>query len=387
MARPTLPLGTWGKVRTQKARGGYRAIANYRDFDGVTRPVERNGTSASRARTRLLEAMRDRERISRDNAISADTKVDIVAEIYFAELGRSEKAIRTKQSYRYAWTAYLSKPLSNLRVFEMKVSIVNKVLTTIRDKRGSGAAKQARGVLSGICALMVRHDALDDNPVREIESLSKKKDRSGTRPGGIHPGNAGRMLAHFHGSEDAAKWDLVDMQDAFSGLGCRTGEMLALDWETSIDFDKGTIYFHGTVIRVKGVGLIVQPYTKTPAGMRRIRPPSWVMAVLKRRYATATSPWVFPSTKGTLRDPDNTRDDMRAVLAGTEFEGLTPKDWRHYVATVLDAMGLTARQIADYLGHDKPSTTQDVYMDRGIVGEEASAALETRPAPWAQKHG
>jgi selenocysteine lyase/cysteine desulfurase len=37
----------------------------------------------------------------------------------------------------------------------------------------------------------------------------------------------------------------------------------------------------------------------------------------------------------------------------TSFEGLH----RHYVAGVLDAAGITARQIADYLGHDRISTT------------------------------
>jgi integrase len=35
----------------------------------------------------------------------------------------------------------------------------------------------------------------------------------------------------FHTSEDAAAWDLVDMTDVLSGLGCRIGELLALDWK------------------------------------------------------------------------------------------------------------------------------------------------------------
>lgn len=100
----------------------------------------------------------------------------------------------------------------------------------------------------------------------------------------------GPVLGVFHRSADAERWDLVDTVDVLSGVGSRIGELLALDWETSIDFDAGTIRFHGTVIRVTGEGLFVQDHTKSRAGMRTIRPPSWVMEILKRRYAVSTSP-------------------------------------------------------------------------------------------------
>jgi hypothetical protein len=56
------------------------------------------------------------------------------------------------------------------------------------------------------------------------------------------------------------------------------------------------------------------------------------MGVLKRRFVESESPWAFPSAAGTLRDPDNTRKDIRKVVAETAFEGLHPHDWRHYVA-------------------------------------------------------
>lgn len=381
MPRPPMPLGTWGRIRTYALKtGGHRATALYKDYDGVTRPVERAGTSPAKATNALLEALRDRSRAAGDAEITAETKVSVVAEMYFAALNKSDKATRTKQDYRGVWDRYLERPLANLTVRQAgKVSVANRVLTSIRDNHGSGAAKMARAVLTGVYALMVRHDALDDNPVREIESLSTRS-KSPKKQGRIHEANVSDVLGLFHGSEDAERWDLVDMQDVLAGLGCRIGELLALDWETSIDFEEGTIYFHGTVIRVKGVGLVVQPYTKSPAGMRRIRPPAWVMDILKQRCAESRSPWAFPSAAGTLRDPDNTRKYIRRVVAGTAFEGLHPHDWRHYVARVLHETGLTPRQMADYLGHDKPSTSLDYYVDPiVIVGEEASAALCKRP--------
>ena len=160
-----------------------------------------------------------------------------------------------------------------------------------------------------------------------------------------------------------------------SGLGCRIGELLALDW-LRVDDAVGTIAIEGTVVRVPGEGLTVQPHTKSDAGMRTITPPPWVITLLRRRHADSHGPWVFPSTRGTLRDPDNTRKRLREIVAGTEWEGLHPHAFRHLVATRLDASGLSAREIADYLGHERVSMTQDVYMSRKSTGAAASAALD-----------
>jgi integrase len=41
-----------------------------------------------------------------------------------------------------------------------------------------------------------------------------------------------------------------------------------------------------------------------------------------------------------------------------------------------DAKGLSAREIADYLGHERVSMTQDVYMARGTTGAAAAAAMD-----------
>jgi integrase len=167
----------------------------------------------------------------------------------------------------------------------------------------------------------------------------------------------------------------VDVVDVLSGVGCRIGELLALDWPR-VDEVAGTIAIEGTVIRVPGEGLVVQPHTKSKASTRTITPPRWVLDLLCRRHVGSHGPWVFPSTAGTLRDPDNTRNQLRQVVAGTEWEGLHPHAFRHLVATRLDAAGLSAREIADYLGHGRVSMTQDVYMARRVAGAAAAAAME-----------
>jgi integrase len=84
---------------------------------------------------------------------------------------------------------------------------------------------------------------------------------------------------------------------------------------------------------------------------------------------------VFPSLVGTLRDPTNIDDMLKDAF---EFAGedMTSHKLRKTAATILDGAKLTARQIADQLGHATPSLTQDVYMGRGELSPAAAEALE-----------
>jgi len=86
---------------------------------------------------------------------------------------------------------------------------------------------------------------------------------------------------------------------------------------------------------------------------------------------------VFPDSLGGLRDPSNTRRALRQALDKAGFEWVTSHTFRKTTATLLDQAGLSARVIADQLGHARPSMTQDVYMGRKSVDSRASAALET----------
>jgi integrase len=55
---------------------------------------------------------------------------------------------------------------------------------------------------------------------------------------------------------------------------------------------------------------------------------------------------------------------------------VTAHVFRKTAATELDRAGLTARQIADQLGHAKVSTTQDRHLGRRAGDPEVAAALD-----------
>ena len=131
------------------------------------------------------------------------------------------------------------------------------------------------------------------------------------------------------------------------------------------------------MIRWTGHGL-VRKETKTRARRRILVLPSWALADLQRRLARGVrlEEPVFSNLFGGLRDAKNTRRDVRAALDRAGFDWVTSHSFRKTTATMLDEAGLSARVIADQLGHARPSMTQDVYMGRKAVDARVAEALE-----------
>jgi integrase len=195
--------------------------------------------------------------------------------------------------------------------------------------------------------------------------------------------------------------------------GCRIGESLAAQLE-SVELDAGTWEINATVIRVKGEGLMIQPRPKTEAGWRRIAIPPYAVRMVQRRRDEVAAlerfpgPTIFGNPRNkALRDPSNATGDLREALDGLDcpacnytgwqlnddgtfkMDGknripcrLGPWSWvtshvfRKTVATRLDEAGFSGRQIADQLGHAKPSMTLDVYMGRKVVNADAARILD-----------
>ncbi len=85
---------------------------------------------------------------------------------------------------------------------------------------------------------------------------------------------------------------------------------------------------------------------------------------------------MFPAPLGGWRDPSNTQADLRAAFSTAGFDHITSHVIRKTTATMLDHAGLSARAIADQLGHANPSLTQDVYLGRQVASTGAAMALE-----------
>ncbi|MFW6077942.1 MAG: tyrosine-type recombinase/integrase [Hyphomicrobiales bacterium] len=375
MGRPPLPVGTYGKVHLlQMPNGQYRARAAFRDHDGQTRKVSRFGPTKAAAERRLKEALRDRVGPSGGD-VTPESRVREVAALWRAELEHGGLSDGSKEAYLRTLRNRVLPALGELRLREVTVPRVDRMVKAVHEHHGPSAARSARNVASLVLGLAVRHGGLERNPVREVQKVS---------------GNAGRAraltpdeaveLAKKVAAQDSELGDLV----AFMlGSGLRVGEALAVRREV-VDLEAGTLEVNATVTRLSGRGTVLQRRTKSDAGWRVIALPDDAVELLRRRLAMSwpgnAEGLVFPNSTGSARNPSNVQRGLRAVLDSDEvgFPWVTTHTFRKTVATRLDEAGLSARAIADHLGHARPSMTQDVYMGRGVASAEAARVLGKR---------
>jgi len=87
MARPRLPLGTWGTLTTEKIRDGYRALTRFRDTDGNTRRVTATGPSKAAAERALRDVLGARTAPAGE-FITAETRLIDLANLWIGSATR-----------------------------------------------------------------------------------------------------------------------------------------------------------------------------------------------------------------------------------------------------------------------------------------------------------
>ncbi|MDU0290736.1 tyrosine recombinase XerC [Saccharothrix longispora] len=384
MPRPPLPLGTYGKIRTYQDSAGWRARTKFRDFDGVTRPVDRRGKTQAAAIRALKQALAERTTPVDSDGITPDMRFREAADLWVAEFRRAVEAGRRSptslETYENRLHGLVLPAIGELRVRELTVPRLGKVVAAAQDQHSAATAKTVRTVLSGICGLAVRHGALGHNPVRDVERLEGGKRRARA----LSLDELSELLAKLDTDEAAVRHDLPDLARWYAGTGERTGEGLAVHWH-HLDLAAGTVDWGGSLIRVKGQGQRIN-HGKTDVSERALPLSAWLVDVLRERRAKMAERFgvdqadlrgpVFPNSLGGLRDKHNTLARWREFRARAGYPWVTFRTFRRSVATILDDAGLSARQIADQLGHSKISTTQDVYMARRVTSRKAADALE-----------
>ncbi len=368
VARPHLELGTHGRVRVYPDPAGYRAVCLYRDWDGVTRQVQRQAKTRGAAERALAVALRDRGRSGTGHEITPDTKMAVLAEKWFSEL--EGKSPSTMQAYRDRLDRQVLPALGNVRVRELSVGLLDRHLAAVRASHGPALAKMTKSVISGMCSLACRHDAMKSNPCRDVARIPSRPRRA---PRSLTVDEVKAVRAWLSDDAKARERDLPELVAFMVATGLRIGEACAVSWP-DVDLDAGTVTVRGTVLRVRGQGLVVSR-PKSAAGERELELPSWCVALLRQRGPSSGPVFAAPRSR-TLRDPNNTRRDLREAFVAMGMSGVTSHAFRKTVATLMDEAGLSARSAADQLGHAKPSVTQDVYYGRKRRATGAAQVLE-----------
>jgi hypothetical protein len=260
------------------------ARARFRDFDGVTRPVEASGVSGAAAERALLVKLRDRSAPSHGD-INPETTIGKLAQVWLAQtVGEQRLAPQTLHGYRRIVANMVVPGLGGLRLREATVGRLDRFLRQLASAR-PGAARGAKCVLGQMFALAVRYDAVQSNPVRDTGRLPKNRRavRALTLP------EVTRVREAVRAWQDPAVWRpgprhssvLADVVDVLLATGGRIGEVLALRWcDLDLDADPPTVTFAGTMVYVHGHGHLRQDRTKTAAGHRTLVLPPFAVTTL-----------------------------------------------------------------------------------------------------------
>lgn len=374
MVRPRTPLSSYGTINvTEVAPKKWRARTRYRFSDGKSRQVERFAPSAKKAETALRAALVTIES-DRGGELKPSTTLAVLAQRFLQakrDAGRAEGSLTT---YGSAVSQHITPKIGDVTIAEAKPEVLQRFLTRIERENGHGAAKNCRSALSGMMGIAVRNGAIAHNPVRELERITHRKTRASKA---IPLEELPTFLAKVRADPKLAASDTVELIEFMLVSGWRVAEACALD-ASSIDFSAGTASVEAINVRVKGRGIVRQPFAKTEKSGRITPLPRATMKLLQRRHERL-SPYtslLFPTVLMRPRDPSNTQREIRERRDDLGYPDLSTHSFRKTVATILDKAGLSATEIADYLGHEDPSLTMGTYMNTLRGGTKPAKVLQ-----------
>lgn len=384
--RPPLRIGQHGKItRSQLSRDVWVARCRYRDRDGITRRLERMSPDTepdeygAKAEAALQDAIADRRPPGTGNTTGSTLLGELLDR--YIERCRADGDLAPKSVDTYEATLNTVKPrFVGIRVSEADPGLLNDILKGIRRDHGPTRERHTKVALNSVMTDAVMAGALQTNPVREIAARrTKKADKKRVKGAPVlDDGQVDMLLKAIDESEVCARKDLRDPVILLAGTGLRRSELLALRWE-DIDLDNRVLTVSASVVRVKGKGLQRQDTTKTGED-RPMALPQFAVDMLHRRKSGRQGPnsagVIFPSSTGTLRDPDNFGKQWREVRDDLGLPDVTSHSFRKTVATLIDQQGLSSRLAADQMGHARVSMTTDVYMARKQVHTEVADALD-----------
>ncbi|WP_433615302.1 tyrosine-type recombinase/integrase [Dactylosporangium sp. CA-139114] len=383
MARPPLPIGTWGAIRTEKlGLNRFCARARFRDYDGKTRDVEATGTTGPAAIRALKEKLRDRV-TPNDDEITRETRIDTLADLWLEQMVAEEQVVpQTLNTYTSSLRSKIRPALGDLRIREATVGRLDKFLREIAAEHPS-AAKTAKVVLGQMFALAVRRGAISTNPVRDTGRLrTPKRKVAALTDDDLHAVRAAirQWQAPTPGkSGPRHTGDLADIVDLMLATGARIGEVLALRWgDLDLGAERPTVTISGTLIYLKGQGIVRQEWTKSDAGYRTLVLPSFAVGVLLTRKVAAVDSSidaVFATRRDTWLAPNNVRRQWRRARDEAGLTWVIPHTFRKTVATLIDQEADT-KSAAAQLGHGSEQVTNRHYVAKPALAPDVSVILE-----------
>jgi len=224
----------------------------------------------------------------------------------------------------------------------------------------AGSVRKIAGVFSGILTTAVKGKRIRVNPAEGLElprqRLAKRRCLGAAKVEAL--------------AEASDEWGDLVLVLAYTGL--RIGEASALKVK-NVDMLRKRLTIDESVTEVNGKLVWSAPKDH----QRRSVPfPEFLVADMTGRIdGKGSDDLLFQTNAGTpVRVRSMRRDwfDLAAKVVG--IEGLTPHELRHTAASLAVSAGANVLALQRMLGHEKPSTTLDVYSD--LFDDDLDAVAE-----------
>lgn len=404
MGRAPLDIGKPGNITIRELKPKvFQARCRFRDLDGVTRLVAAQGKSRTGAQNALLTKLANRPGGGTGvEELKPHHRFTDAATLWLTQIQQTQRGT-THQAYRQWLTSRVLPDIGEMRIRELRVGYLDAYFTRLRIRGyAPNTLRMIRKVIRGPMALAVQHEAVTANPIAGITKIKGQPKQARA----LTAEERRRLRDWLHSSsndpaereaqETARRRDVPDVVQTMLGTGLRVGELMGLRW-SDLNLDGApmiingeltlvpTVTVRGNVTRVRGQGLVFHE-GKTASSKRTVPLPPFAAETLRARRARLAelpehAPVFCVMTRGgpTWRDPSKVTAWVREIRGWVGLEWMTTHVWRKTAATILDEAGLSARDIANQMGHAQISMTQNVYLGRGGVAPAAAAALE---AAW-----
>lgn len=391
MARPPLPIGTFGSIKTNEVRPGVnRSWTRFRDFDGTTRQITATGRSPAAATRELKAKIADRIAPTGDQ-INADMRVSKLAEVWLSlyraqrvDAGHSEAT--TANEYQRIIKYVIDPAIGNVRLREITAGRLERLILA---QKSESRRKKSKTVLKMMFDAAVLDGALTSNPVSSTSRLrfTKKEIQALS----IEDLDAVRNAVHAWMTEKRPgprpSKDTPEIVELLLATGCRIGEVLAIRWN-DIDFTTTppTVDINGTIKYEKGLGNYRKDKPKSDSSERKMGLPPFAVELLMRRLneqpPNALNA-VFATRNGTWHQVGNIERRWRAIRADTGYEWVTPHTFRKTVATLVDRL-VDSYTAARILGHSSDAITKEFYIAKDRTAPDVTDILQSlagKPMP------
>ncbi|MER5393872.1 site-specific integrase [Saccharopolyspora sp. NPDC002686] len=382
--RLSLPLGSMGEISVKPVGKSFAARVWYRRVDGTYVDVRRRGRTKELAKKAVRDAVKDLVPAGAAGAeLTARSYFSEAAELWLAEFRKDAEngtySLTSLDTYENVYENHVKSALGQLRLFEVKTPVVNKLCQAKLKANSLSLAKLVKAVISNVANFAIQAEAIEENPTKDIAPLAERRAKiKRKKPRSLTKDQLIDFLKKLDADEEANERDLADLVRFFIATAERAGEALGVHWE---DFDPKAkkLRMSGNLIRARGKG-VRRNDGKTDGSARDIGLADWAVKMLEDRAAQLgevdPKKPIFTSTTGSYLNYSNvTNRAWKPFRVRAGYEWVTFHTLRKTVATLLADAGVTAREVADLLGHSRVSMTQDVYFGRGQQSRASAEAL------------